>query len=436
MKVTQMMLFAVSSFLLLQLSGCGDDETGGTSYDPSKPVELTTFYPDSGYFQEKVILNGSNFGTDLSKIKVYFNKRLAALIGSNGSQLYVQAPRLPGDTCVISVVVGEDSAAYSNTFSYKESITVNTIAGNGKLDSIVVGSLSNSSLHPMYLCVDNDNNIFVVSRIVGDDGSDNAAILRIDEEADELVMISRVWANVPCVDTGTGVVTLPTETTIGSFLSLDPLEFWATRTREMKWPANYQIPEKGYKHCMVVNPIDGYIYTRYYYGDIIKINPNTYEVTPVYKTQTGDSYGLTFNPLHPNILYMTFIGNAGEMSNSICSIDVTDPENTYKRISSSNTSGGFRDGALAKAQFRDPMQLFCDNDGNMYVADRGNHCIRRITPDNMVETVLGIPGTKGWKDGTKSEALFNEPTGIGISRDGTVYVADWGNGRVRKLTIN
>ena len=109
------------------------------------------------------------------------------------------------------------------------------------------------------------------------------------------------------------------------------------------------------------------------------------------------------------------------MGNSICSIDVTDPENTYKRLSSSNVSGGHRDGPIEKAQFNNPTQIYC---------------IRRITPDNMVETVLGMPGTSGWKDGRKSEALFSEPTGIGIAKDGAIYVADWGNGRVRKLTIN
>ena len=54
----------------------------------------------------------------------------------------------------------------------------------------------------------------------------------------------------------------------------------------------------------------------------------------------------------------------------------------------------------------------------------------------MVETVLGMPGTAGWKDGGKEEALFNTPRGIGVSKDGSVYVADNMNGRVRKLSIN
>jgi DNA-binding beta-propeller fold protein YncE len=54
----------------------------------------------------------------------------------------------------------------------------------------------------------------------------------------------------------------------------------------------------------------------------------------------------------------------------------------------------------------------------------------------MVETVLGIPGTPGWKDGGKKDALFQNPSGIAVKSDGTVYVADYGNCRVRKLSIN
>lgn len=80
--------------------------------------------------------------------------------------------------------------------------------------------------------------------------------------------------------------------------------------------------------------------------------------------------------------------------------------------------------------------IISDQDGNIYMADCNNHCIRRLTTENMVETVLGIPGTPGWKDGGKEEALFNMPIGIAVKSDGTVYVADWGNCRLRKLTIN
>ena len=88
-------LFSVALLCAVGIAGCSDDPTGGgQAYDPSKPIELTDFYPKEGKYQEKVILQGSNFGTDPSAIRVYFNQRPAAVIGTTGSEIYVQAPRL------------------------------------------------------------------------------------------------------------------------------------------------------------------------------------------------------------------------------------------------------------------------------------------------------------------------------------------------------
>lgn len=400
-------------------------------HDPSSPVELVGFYPDSGKYLEKVMLTGHNFGTDPEQIRVWFNNKQAAVVGSTGTRMYVLAPRLPGDTCTISVVVGKDSITYKNNFIYRSSVTVTTIAGNGSREDYRDGDLTQSIVQPRYLCVDKEDNIFLINRV-----PDRYHIARIDEEANSLITVARdVIANVPAADPETGMISFPTETTVGSFYTLDPKEFWGPRIREMKWPATGDRPDQGWKHSMAVNPSDGFIYTRYYFGHIVKINPRTYEVETIFKTEQGDSYGLTFSPLNPNILYISFFGNSGVNANSICSIDVTDPENTFKKLSGS-ISGGHRDGAIESAQFRNPEQIFSDADGNIYVADSGNHCIRRITPDNLVETVLGMPGTPGWRDGGKEEALFNNPTGLGISSDGSVYVADFNNNRVRKLSIN
>ena len=429
-RLRNTLIFAgIGVFILMS---CGhDDEAGTISYDPTHPVVLNSFYPDSGKYQEQVILMGENFGTDPENISVYFNTAKAAVIGADGDRIYVQAPRLPGDTCTISVAIGNDSVAYEHTFLYSESVTVTTIAGNGNSDDYQDGDLSSSILQPRYLCVDNENNIFVMCRNANDTQFEMA---RIDEEDNELITLQKGGANVPCADPETGMITIPTETTIGSFYTLNPKELWAPRFREMKWPKTGQnLPDNGWKHSMVVNPEDGSVYTRYYYGQIVKLNPKTYEVEVIYTTGEGNSYGLTFNPLHPNILYLSFA--SGVYANCIYTIDVTDPENTFQKIAGV-TSGGHRDGPLDVAQFREPEQIFCDDDGNIYVADSNNHCIRRITPDNMVETVLGMPGTAGWKDGTKDEALFNHPRGIGIGKDGSVYVADFGNSRVRKLSIN
>lgn len=425
---------------ILVMFSCGENEDkkeSGGEYDPKKPVELTKFYPDSGWYQEKIMLEGKNFGTNPNLIRVYFNQKRAPVIGSTGSRMYVQAPRLPGDTCIISVVIGNDSIVYDKTFRYFASVTVTTIAGTGE-SGYRDGDLTQAILAPRYVCVDGEGNIFVNCRYMDDQGNtDYRAFARVDEENNELITIDKTMTgNVPVADPITGVITFPTEATVGQVYTCDPREFWGPRKKELRFPDNYpNRPANGYKHAMAYNPEDGYIYCRYYYGDIIRIDPKTYEVELIYKTVQGDNFGLTFNPLEPNILYMSFHSNAGVCANSICSIDVTDPDATFKKLSGP-TGGGFRDGPLETAQFNQPNQIMCDADGNIYVADKMNHCIRRITPEKMVETVLGFPQTAGFKDGTKDEALFNKPTGIGISKDGTVYVGDNGNKRLRKLSIN
>jgi DNA-binding beta-propeller fold protein YncE len=100
-----------------------------------------------------------------------------------------------------------------------------------------------------------------------------------------------------------------------------------------------------------------------------------------------------------------------------------------------SSGGGHRDGELSVAQFNNPHQAQFDEEGNLYVCDRGNHCIRKVTTDGMVETVVGIPGVAGFKDGGKEEALFNDPWGVAVGPDGSVYVAEFENNRIRKLAI-
>ena len=117
---------------LFFLSSCkGEDESGGITHDPNKPVVLTSFMPDSGRISEMVLLDGENFGSDPSKIKVFFNAKEAAVVGSTGDRILVLVPRLPGDTCILSVKIGNQEKEYSNEFYYKIAASVTTTAGNG-----------------------------------------------------------------------------------------------------------------------------------------------------------------------------------------------------------------------------------------------------------------------------------------------------------------
>lgn len=167
----------------------------------------------------------------------------------------------------------------------------------------------------------------------------------------------------------------------------------------------------------------------------------------------------------------------------------TDDQDLVMTLAGSTTSG-FADGVGAAARFKEPAGLAADDDGNLYVADYGNHAIRKVTPDGTVTTLAGTasfgfadgvgtnarfvypqdvlydpaikclyvadqnnhairkidlstgnvttpagsPSVSGFSDGTGAEARFYNPTGLALGANGDVYVADMTNNRIRRMT--
>ncbi len=94
---------------------------------------------------------------------------------------------------------------------------------------------------------------------------------------------------------------------------------------------------------------------------------------------------------------------------------------------------GYEEGKPGTAKFSYPSGIAKGLGGNIYVADTGNHCIRVISKDGSTSLVAGVPGQGGLRDGAAQEALFLEPTAIVRAQDGSIYVADSGNQRIRRI---
>jgi sugar lactone lactonase YvrE len=95
---------------------------------------------------------------------------------------------------------------------------------------------------------------------------------------------------------------------------------------------------------------------------------------------------------------------------------------------------GSEDGPAGDARFNNPHALAQDQSGNLYVADTGNHTIRKITPAGVVTTFAGSADEPGNTDGNSTTARFRAPEGVAVDLVGNVYVADTGNHIIRKIT--
>jgi sugar lactone lactonase YvrE len=113
---------------------------------------------------------------------------------------------------------------------------------------------------------------------------------------------------------------------------------------------------------------------------------------------------------------------------------ITNPAR-QKQLNSTRTGiDGFDNGNLLQATFKSPDDILIAPDGTIYLADAGNHAIRRIR-QNVVDTIAGN-GVPGFTDGVAGNARFDTPTGLALSLDGRfLYVADTNNHRVRRVDL-
>ncbi|HEX7829870.1 MAG TPA: NHL repeat-containing protein [Thermoanaerobaculia bacterium] len=119
------------------------------------------------------------------------------------------------------------------------------------------------------------------------------------------------------------------------------------------------------------------------------------------------------------------------VSESSCAIRKITPQGVVTTFAGMPGFAGSTDGQGTNARFNGPKGLAIDKNGNLYVADTSNHAIRKITPQGLVTTLAGKAGEFGSTNGSGSQARFYLPWSVAVDPQGNVYVADSYNHNIR-----
>lgn len=142
---------------------------------------------------------------------------------------------------------------------------------------------------------------------------------------------------------------------------------------------------------------------------------------PAAQAQFADPYGLAWDP-HGTL----YVSDGGDNNR----IRALRPDGTVATLAGGVE--GFQDGQGAAARLNTPSGLALDAVGNLYVADTGNHAIRKVTPAGAITTLAGN-GQPGYRDGPGAQAQFDGPMALAIDAAGRVIVADAYNDRIRAI---
>jgi sugar lactone lactonase YvrE len=112
-----------------------------------------------------------------------------------------------------------------------------------------------------------------------------------------------------------------------------------------------------------------------------------------------------------------------------------DREGCLAAVAGTGAAGFSGDGGAAiAAHLNEPWGLAVDSRGSLFIADAGNHRIRKVTPSGTITTVAGV-GTAGFSGdgGAAAAAQLDRPIGVAVDRQGNLFIVDSLNGRIRKV---
>ena len=149
-------------------------------------------------------------------------------------------------------------------------------------------------------------------------------------------------------------------------------------------------------------------------------------------TGSDDLNGIAASFNLPTVVALDSFGNVFVVDRSNHKIRKITPSGYVTTFAGSGVSGS-ADGVGTAASFRYPDGAVFDSQNNLFISDQSNHKIRKITPDGTVTTFAGT-GTIGAVDAVGTAASFYYPAGMTVDANDNLLVADYGNNKIRKIT--
>ncbi|MDU1890826.1 MAG: IPT/TIG domain-containing protein [Dysgonomonas sp.] len=422
--------------LILGIISCKDDKDGPPTYNPTVPVEVTSFFPEEGSSGSQLLIHGVNFGTDTTQVKVTVNDKRAVLISVSGTSIYCLVPPQAGNgTIKVEVGTGDQiqQGISQKEFEYIPNLVVKTLAGWVDRDgnsSIIDGSFEEAQFEtPYWMVPDKDgDNIYLIEQERGlrvislkerkvttlfrtGNGMEKPRSMAFSPDYEKLYIF-----NDQDKDDGIGVVVAHRK---------DNFKTWEILARSGSCCGG---------DC---NPVTGDLFfNRWNGGEYYKWNFETSVKDFIFRVDNGFNSALIFSEDG----LAAYIVSMSQHCIYKLDYDMTEGKLGGLRIfcgkKSNHDQGGFADGPGSKARFNEPQQGTFDEDGNFYICDQSNHCIRKIEPNGQVTTFAGRPGEWGYTDGDlRKEARFDRPHGIAYNKKTKeFYIADRNNRRIRIIT--
>jgi len=450
-------LIYFSAFFFLFFLSCVNDKDSGRPIvppDPNLPTTISNFYPKTGGVTSKLMVYGTNFGTDTSYIKVTVNGKNARVISSDGEAIYAIVPSRAG-TGDIKVFIGKNDNIQEFTFEddpfdyvFRENVT--TVCGQVGQPGIVDDSDGEIALvrRPWCVTTDLDGNLFFVEEGRGSN-QDGGLRQYLDNKVRTIVRNSGANFRSPAsaafsLDSDTLFLLQTIYPGSNDMTLSDPVVVLFLRDDGFQVPRKHVTMATEVRTAAIaVHPITGELFMGgATSGWVYKVNHKTQQAEQCITIPTNNTanriHGVNF-AFSPNGEYLYIINTyKHNIYRAKYNYDAAEPTKIFDAATLFVGSGnaGHRDGIGTIAEFNSPGQGTCDTDGNLYVADRNNHCIRKITPDGTVSTFAGQPGTSGYADGLLLESLFKYPESVHYCKASDVwYVADCDNELIRKILV-